>query len=360
MPRAVPARDGFDLVATLDRRLGDPHVIVTRNDGSVEHPGVVLGEGGTFRARFECGEHTGRQWIGVEATGLWGRQLRTQVPILCGDTPPASFELEPAANLVGLATLADMERRLTSIINRQRAIAKLPPLRTDLRIARSARERSEAARDARVTGRASEPAAQNPAQRLRANGVTPRLLYENFLEVDSLGQAAEELMNQPVYRERVTSEEVTEIGVGVAADEATRRMWVTITYVLLPPPIDPEVVARRLTKAINVLEDSETSPELSEIARHYASGLALGWRSEHLWPGIQGELFMLDRRYARVANAVVSLVDTTRIDVRELVRGRPADEIGVGVAQSARYGTQGGVVWVVVFLAKRPSGVFRH
>jgi hypothetical protein len=167
-------------------------------------------------------------------------------------------------------------------------------------------------------------------------------------------------MNQPVYRERVTSEEVTEVGVGVAVDEATRRMWVTITYVLLPPPIDPEVVARRLTKAINVLEDSETSPELSEIARHYASGLALGRRPEHLWPGIQGELFMLDRRYARVANAVVSLVDTTRIEVRELVRGRPADEIGVGVAQSARCGTQGGVVWVVVFLAKRPSGVFRR
>jgi uncharacterized protein YkwD len=35
------------------------------------------------------------------------------------------------------------------------------------------------------------------------------------------------------------------------------------------------------------------------------------------------------------------------------VRGRKANYIGVGVAQSARYSAQGGVVWVVVFLGQR-------
>lgn len=350
LPRAVPARDGFELVATLAPRLTDPHVTITRDDGSLEYPDVELGDEGTFRARFECGEHRGRQWISVDANSrLSGRLTRAQVPILCGDRPPSSFELEPAANLAGLATAADVERRLTSIINRERVRAHLPPLRTDLRVARSAREHSERVRD----GRASDGEPASPTERLRTVGVSPRVLFENLLEVDSVGQAAEELMNHAVYRARVESEDVTEVGVGVAIDDASHRLRVTVTYVLLPPPIDEVAVARRLTVAINAVAESTTSPELANIAQHYASGLALGWRREHLWPRIYGELHMLPRGYAKIGNAVVSVVDVSRIDVRDLVRGRPARKIGVGVAQSARYGPQGGVVWVVVFLTER-------
>jgi uncharacterized protein YkwD len=357
VPRAVASGEGFELVATLEPRLDDPRVIIVRDDGTRETRPVVRDDERQFRARFECGERTGRQWIEVDADGPGGRLPRAQLPILCGSQPPSSFTLEPASNLSGLATAADMERRLTSIINRERARGGLAQLPTDLRVARSAREYAEAVRD-RVAE--SEPAAQSPTERLRASGIRPRFLVENFLEVDSLGQAAEELMNQAVYRERLESEAVSDVGVGIAIDEDSRRLWITITYVRLPRPIEPAAVARRLTDAVNALEESETNLDLANAAQHFASELAVGWRREHVWPRIQGELDMIDRRFVKVGHAIVSTLDAAKLEARELVRGRPADEIGVGVAQSARYGSQGGVVWVVVFLAVRPRGTFAH
>jgi hypothetical protein len=86
MPRAGPARDGFDLVATLDRRLGDPHVIVTRNDGSVEHPGSCSARVGRFArgssaASIRVGSGSGSRPRGC-GDGSSGRRFRSCVAIL--------------------------------------------------------------------------------------------------------------------------------------------------------------------------------------------------------------------------------------------------------------------------------------
>lgn len=367
VPRALAAGEGFELAATLHPRLTDPHVIITRDDGSRELAKLIAEaaavppgrtpdstDGGRrFRARFECGARTGRHWLEIDALGPGGRLTRAQLAIRCGARPPSSFMLEPQVNLSGLATAADMERRLTSIINRQRVHTGLPQLPTDLRVARSAREHSEAVRDAA----GAHVASRSPGQRLRVAGVSPRQWFESFLEVDSLGQAAEELMNEAVYRERLVSDAVTDVGVGIAITEGS-RLRITITYVLLPPRIEPPAVTRRLADAINALEDSRTNLDLAGVAQRYAAGLALGWRSERLWPGVQGELDMIQRRFAKVSRAVVSVVDAAKLDARELVRDHPVDEIGVGVAQSARYGSQGGVVWVVVFFAEHPRSAY--
>jgi Cysteine-rich secretory protein family len=351
-PRALPPGGRFELVATLERGLAAPHVSVVRDDGSLENLDVAVDDA-TLRAPFACGGHTGRQWLQIDAVGPGGRLPRAQVPILCGDTPPAAFVVEPAGNVAGLATAADMERRLTSIINRERTRAKLPPLRTDPRVASSARRNSERVRDARglVGG-----GPQTPMQRLASDGVHPRRLLENFLEADSVAHAAEELMNHAGYRARLVSEDVTEVGVGVAIDDAG-HLKVTITYVLLPPRIDASAAARRLTGELNTLEESETDHDLAIAAQRFAEGLALGWKREDLWPQIYGELAMFGR-YGKLNHAVLSVVDPARFDPRQLVRGRPVDKIGIGVAQSARYSPQGGVVWVVAFLGRRHSGTF--
>src|SRR5262249_6216828 len=129
-PRAVAAHGGFELTATVDPRVESPQLTITRDDGAIERPTIAIGDDRrTLQARFACGEHTGRQWIEIDATGLGGALPRVVVPILCGGTWPSSFAVEPSANLARLASPADIERRLTSIINRQRARAGLPLLR---------------------------------------------------------------------------------------------------------------------------------------------------------------------------------------------------------------------------------------
>src|SRR5262249_47398360 len=155
-----------------------------------------------LRAPFACGERTGRQWIQIDATGLGGTLPRVVAPILCGDTWPSRFLVEPHANIAGLASPTDVERRLTSIINRQRARAGVPQLRTDARIAASARQRSNSLHGERAGDAA---ASSSPVERLRAAGLNPLAVHESVLEVDSVGQAAEELMNEAMYRAQLES-----------------------------------------------------------------------------------------------------------------------------------------------------------
>lgn len=351
-PRAVAAHGGFELVATIDPRVWSPRLTITHEDGAVEHPAVVIDDAGrTLRAPFACGEHTGPQWIEIDATGLGGVLPRAAVPVRCGGRWPSRFAIEPPANLAGLATPADIERRLTSIINRQRARAGRPPLRTDPRLAASARLHAEAARDARVTGGAAATAP--PSERLRAAGVFPQVVLESRLEVDSVAQAAEELMNQDDYRAELETPDATHVGIGVASTDGGHR-FVTITYAGFLPRIDAPGVARCIIDAVETVEGSRVDTAMARAAQDYADGLARGLPREQVALRAGDDLKAVAAgRYIKIALAVISMIDVTALGPRDLTRGQPVDDLGVGVAQSPRYGAGGGVTWVVAFLGER-------
>jgi uncharacterized protein YkwD len=349
-PRAVAAHDGFELTATIDPRVESPQLTITRDNGAIERPAVAITDDGrTLRAQFACDDHTGRQWIEIDATGLGGSLPRVVVPVLCGGTWPSSFAVEPAANVARLADPADIERRLTSIINRQRARGGLPLLRTDPRVAAAARRRARSLRDARTEGGVAD--ASPPIERLRAAGASPLGVVESVLEVDSVGQAAEELMNEAIYRGQLESPVSTHVGIGV--DATGGDLLVAITYVVFPPLVDAAAAARCLGDAIDAFEGSRVDPELSHAAQRYADGLASGAERAQLWPEIKVELATAIRRYEKLSYATVRAIDVMELDPRKLLHGEHVDDIGVGVAQSPRDGTQGGVTWAVVFLAER-------
>ena len=90
---------------------------------------------------------------------------------------------------------------------------------------------------------------------------------------------------------------------------------------------------------------------LSRAAQRFADGLARGVDRAELWPVIRRDLENANRgRFENIATAVVTLVDVRQVDPRDLVHRRLVDDLGIGVAQSAREGPQGGVTWVVGFL----------
>jgi hypothetical protein len=349
-PRALVAGGGFDLVATLGADLHAPRVSITHPDGAVEHPVTALGSDRVLRARFECGPRPGRHQLEIHATGPGGDIPRVAIPIDCGDAPPSSFAIEPAANLTGLATAADIERRLTSIINRQRATAGLPPLRTDLRIADWARRYTEAARDAPAS---SDPRApQTPMQRLNAAGVSPLFVHELTSTADSIAHAAELVTNDATWRAALASAEPNHVGLGVAVDDQ-HRLHLALTLVLLPPAVHVRAAAQRLADAIATQRACRVDLALSTAAQRYASGLTIGRSHDEMWPAIQRRLnIMAETRYS-VAVAAISLADIERASIDELVRGRRFEAVGVGVAQSARFGPQAGIIWIVVFFGHR-------
>jgi hypothetical protein len=189
---------------------------------------------------------------------------------------------------------------------------------------------------------------------LRAAGITAPALIESFLEVDSLAHAAEELMNEATFRAHLESPIVTHLGVGVAR-EASGRMFITITYAELPPRIDALAVARCIADAIEASQGSRVDVPLSRVARHYAEQLASGGEPAEVWPEIDSELDDARHRYEKIGVAIAATADVAALDPRDLMHGQPANDIGVGVAQSPRYSRRGGITSIVVFLALRAA-----
>jgi uncharacterized protein YkwD len=282
--------------------------------------------------------------VGVVACA--GRQGQAPKP-----EPAAIVELASADELAQLTAPAGVEHALTAIINQQRATAELPLLRTDLRVAASARRAAERMRDERATATRSP---ETPADRLRAAGLMPVSMHESGIEVDSAAGAAEALVSDPQLRANLESPAATHVGVGVALDDQTHRLFVTITYVEFPPRVDTAVVAAHIGHAISGTAHCAIDRRLTGVAQHYAERLAAGGERTAVWPEIKRDLDdAAGRRFTKVANAVASVIDVEHVDITDLIHDRAADDIGIGVAQSERYGPQGGVTWVVVFLAQR-------
>ena len=85
---------------------------------------------------FRCGAHIGAQWVVVEARDAKHVGARLLAfPIDCATRSPDSYRVEPRAN----ADTIDVERRLASLVNRERVAAKLAPLAGDRRAAAAAR-----------------------------------------------------------------------------------------------------------------------------------------------------------------------------------------------------------------------------
>lgn len=133
-------------------------------------------------------------------------------------------------------------------------------------------------------------------------------------------------MNQASFRVDLDSPVTTHIGVGVARDDASGRLFVTITYAEFPPRIDAPRVVRCIEDAVEVIEGSRVDMRLSQVAQRYAEGLASGGERALLWPDINNELEDVARgRYWKIGIAVVTTINVTAIAPRDLVHGQPVD-----------------------------------
>ncbi len=345
VPRFVAADASVEIGGTLDPGFHEPHVAITHDDGTIERPAVGVTDA-AFIARFDCRGHRGAQWLAVEATGARATP-HVLVPIACGAPPPASYQTEPSANL---ATTAP-ERRLVALIDRERIAAGVPPLGID--------PRAEAAARAYATVMAHDHSivhllrGTTPIGRLRDAGLVPSRSAETTMHAESLGHAAELLLDDTSYRANAIDPRPTRIGLALAPDQ-TGGLFVAIEYVRVEPPLAIAARTRELEARLHAhaLRSAPTRA-LHEAAQWYADQLALGWRDETV-RAVFWQTYSLESLHVRDIGAAILGNDTAEAAIDRL----PAKSLltyGIGVTQSARDGAFAGRVTIVILTGTPPA-----
>jgi len=345
VPRSATGR--FELTGDLVAQFHDPRVTIA--DGHIRtQPSVTIEDRGRFHVPISCGTEPGVRWISVEAETSSTSQLLVQFPVYCGTEPPATFKVEPAANIVSVSAPADVERRLTSIVNRERVTARRALLRSEPSVVAVARRYAERIRIAHAI--VHDVDGHTPEDRLRAEGITPVFALETIIHAEDLGGVIESLTNDLSEHALLESADITHIGIGVAVD-AGHELYVVVMYVQLPVTIDPVGATAMIVNQIRHDQPVRVDTDLTLIAQRYASGLAMGRPQEELWKQVLVELSLLSHRHRNITAAVEACFNLDRVDGKALVRGHalgPLPVIGVAVAQSARAGPLHGKIWIVV------------
>jgi uncharacterized protein YkwD len=348
-PRSAAVGEPIVLSGSLAPSLRSPRARLVEPSG-VEHVVAVrLEETGDIHGELRCPRaYANEYWLRVEAwTGT--RYIGVaMVPFSCGSRPPERYRLEPARNL----DTADIETRLLSIINREREAARIAPLIIDPRAAIAARRHADAMARARSIEHVLE--GTSPVDRLAAAGVKPPASSESTLHAESLGEAAETLLNDPRYRDAVLDPKMTHVGLAAATGKP--GWYVAIVYVKIVPPVDIQEMTfaaqERVEAAPTASRWLRHDESLTELARSYAAGLARGIAPSEVWneiaPWFFAERLPSGRQIfdGRVRGHVLEDVHVTSLEPD--LGPRPFDTVGVGVAQSDRHGPLAGQIWVVV------------
>jgi len=348
-PREVPAHAEVVIAGVLDPRFHAPHLTISREDGSRDRERMAIDGVGAIRDTFSCGAHFGEQWVLVEACDVHDVLTRLALfPVSCGAPPIASLRVEPRRN-TAIEDPAAAERRLASIINRERDALHLPRLRVDPRTTTAAHRYAEAMQRAKSV--AHDLDGSRPPARLSALGLTAPVVLEATLQAGDLHRAAEILLDEPAYHALLANGAVTHVGIGIATD-ASHELYVAVELAQITPPIDEAAVARgvlaRLTTALAPPKPLLVDDVLSRIARRHAAKLAMGWSDAALAPELAWDLG--GAPFVKISMGLKVLVSTEFIEVGSLLP--PADlrfdHIGLAVVQSARNGPLAGRVWVIV------------
>jgi uncharacterized protein YkwD len=346
-PRMLEARGEVTLQAALDASLHAPHVTITHEDNSVEHPKILKVNPWTFQAPFQCNEHTGEQWVLIEACDAKNTLLRLALfPIACGTQLATSYRVEPRTN----TATRDVERRLASIINRERSAARLPALLGDLRADATARDMATAMQR---SGRIDHELGGTTPQRLLADNLIPPYAYELTLHAPDLAAAAEILMNEPSYRRIVAQDDVSHLGLAIARD-AHGELYIAIELVRIVPRIDTVAmrveILRRLQARMPEHVKLPISPLLERLAKKYVTGRAQGWSEQTMMAVIQKDPEFVFGPFGTMKRAMTLLI-TDDVDKVDLGPNPAPDGVGVAVVQAPREGALVGRTWVLILYA---------
>ncbi len=355
IPRSVGVGASFTVDAVVDAKYRDPEVFVTRDTGVTERLDLKLGQAGGFTTQVTCGNRPGRQQVEITATGAQGSTVLANFPVWCGSDPPLSITVDPSRDDAPIADPVEAEKRLLSMVNRDRQTAGLPSLIWDDKVAEVARSYSGEMRRTKVVAHLS-PTTGSAADRVRAGKIKTALVLENVARAYGINEAHLGLMNSPGHRANLMSVTATHLGIGVVfGDEVSgrREIFITQVFTRVPPKIDPAKVTEQIRAKLIAVKPMGTNVRLVAIAQQLADQLAAGKTREQAYPTVRKQVDALGNVYSKVGSVITAAAEIDSLDGGAILGDARPDEIGIAVAQGPHPEIGEKAIWIVVLLAHK-------
>ncbi len=239
VPRAVAVDERLQVAFSLDDDLRAPEIITISPTGTIRRvTAKVAGTG--WEAVLALGSERGEHGVEILAADEHGPRVLALFPVSVGAAPPRTWRGEPPPSEAAIAGVADAERYLRELTDRERAANGRATLAWDPALAAAARAHAEDMRDNGFIGHISARTG-DLGDRLHHAGYAFAYASENIARATSLWEAMASLMRSPGHRRNLLSPEVTRIGIGVAitTDAHGERTYVVTQVFAKPAPAPP-------------------------------------------------------------------------------------------------------------------------
>lgn len=217
VPRRVPGHASVAISGSLLGRFTDPELIVTVPSGAVRRQKLPYRQA-HFDTHLDTDAGPGTYQVEIVGTDHRGPAVLANFPVHCDVDPPARIQVVAANAVVQATRPEESEQELLSLVNRARGAAHLKPLVLDARLSQVARSHSaEMARTGRVEH--VSPRSGSVVERLKAAHLEATAVAENVGQNYSATQIHNGFMSSPGHRGNVLNQDVTHVGLGVAAGQ---------------------------------------------------------------------------------------------------------------------------------------------
>ncbi|HEY5090181.1 MAG TPA: CAP domain-containing protein [Polyangia bacterium] len=229
VPRRLPHGGRTSISARIDSGYVGAQLVITAPAGDV-HEEVASAQAGRLGSELRCGAD-GRYQVEITATGAAGPAVLANFPVFCGVVPPtrgaSGAGMEPVA-----ADPDRAEAEMITLVNRDRAQARLPALAADPRLAAIARAHSRDMAEHDFVGHVS-PRSGSTVDRVHAAGLSPELILENVGRAFGPRDAETGLLASPGHRGNLLDPRARRIGIGIVFGPPVtgiRPMFVTQVF----------------------------------------------------------------------------------------------------------------------------------
>jgi uncharacterized protein YkwD len=234
VPRAVAAGAELRVAFSLAGDLRSPEII-TISPAGVTRRAAAKAAGALWEAVLALGDERGEHGIELLADDDHGPHVLALFPVAVAAAPPRQWRGEPPPSEAAIASVADAERYLRELTDRDRTGERRAALTWDPALAAVARAHSEDMRDNAFMGHVSARTG-DLGDRLHRADYAFAFAAENIARSTSLWEAMASLMRSPGHRRNLLSPEVTHGGIGVAiATDAHGERTYLVTQVFARP-----------------------------------------------------------------------------------------------------------------------------
>ncbi len=333
------ARDGsLRLHGKLLGGLARPVLAVTPPEGQVSR--TQLGDSTRFDHTFSLAVQ-GTYTIELLADGPDGVAVVANFPVAV-DIAPQNNEPLPETGPVE-ASAEQVASALTTLIDMERRRRKLPPLRTDLRLAKIAQAHSQDMLSHAFIAHTS-PTTGEASNRLTDAGLSATIVLENIGRGYSAGEIHQGLMESPGHRDNILNADARELGIGVVVEPEGGRLAFLATELFTrlsrdvsigeaPSFIAREVAARRRARH---LAPVKLDAALADAAQKAAERLARSPRPDEaavLTEATTG-VRTLPRGAKAVGAVLIMAADIVQVTASPHLLDAKLGWLGIGVARS--------------------------